>query len=73
MDKVYRGCMFVDEAELDIMLHTMFEYLKEFEFENENFQDIVKLYVKVLKEKEDIQRALLVLAKALEAYPGRTM
>ncbi len=56
MDKVYRGCMFVDEAELDIMLHTMFEYLKEFEFENENFQDIVKLYVKVLKEKEDIQR-----------------
>lgn len=56
MDKVYRGCMLVDENELDIMLHTMFEYLKGFDFDNEHYKNIVKLYVKVLNEKEDIQR-----------------
>jgi hypothetical protein len=55
MDKVYKGCMLVDEHELDIMLHTMFQYLKGFEHDNEYYQSIVKLYAKVLKEKEDIQ------------------
>ena len=56
MDKVYQGCMLVDEEELNIMLHTMFEYLKGFEFDNEHYQKIVKLYVNLLKEKESIQR-----------------
>lgn len=55
MDKVYRGCMLVDENELDTMMYALFNELVEFEYPSESFNEIVKVYVKLLKEKEDIQ------------------
>lgn len=56
MDKVYKGCMLVDENELDTMMYALFNEIVEFEYPAESFNEIVKLYVKLLKEKEDIQR-----------------
>jgi hypothetical protein len=55
MDKVYRGCMLVDENELDTMMYALFNELVEFEYPNNTFNEIVKVYVKLLKEKDDIQ------------------
>ena len=55
MDKVYQGCMLVDEKELDIMLHALWNDIKEFSDNKETFNALVKVYVKLLKEKESIE------------------
>lgn len=56
MDKVYKGCMLVDENELDIMLHALWNDIKEYPTRNEASNELVKLYVKLLEEKESISR-----------------
>lgn len=56
MDKVYRGCMLVDEEELDMLLDAVGGILDRIQHINKDFNELTKLYVKLLKEKEDIQR-----------------
>ena len=56
MDKVYAGCIMVDENELDIMLDSLKSKIYEDCDTDEHFDNLTKLYVKLLKEKEDIQR-----------------
>lgn len=56
MDKVYQGCMMVDENELDILLDSLKAEIYESCDTDEHFDNLTKLYVKLLKEKEDIQR-----------------
>ena len=55
MGKVYTACMLVDENELDIMLNSVRIEIGCCEPTNESFNELVKVYVKLLKEKESIQ------------------
>lgn len=56
MDKIYKGCMLVDENELDMMLHALWNEIHAQTFRDERFNETVKLYAKLLEEKEGIQR-----------------
>lgn len=56
MDKVYQGCMLVDESELDILLDAVGSCIDAVTYCDEPFNELVKLYVKLLKEKESIER-----------------
>lgn len=56
MDKVYKGCMLVDENELNMMLESLKNYIYENVDTGEHFNNLVKLYVKLLEEKESISR-----------------
>ena len=56
MDKVYKGCMLVDEKELDTMMYALFNEMVDFEYPSPSFNEIVRVYVKLLDEKESIQR-----------------
>lgn len=55
MDKVYQGCMLVDEKELEAMMNSLGHTMHRTTVNSEPFNDCVKLYVKLLKEKESIQ------------------
>ena len=56
MDKVYKGCMLVDEQELDILLDALKCEIYESCDTDEHFNNLTKLYVKLLSEKESISR-----------------
>ena len=56
MDKVYKGCMLVDEQELLHMMIAVGHTIHTASVNSEVFNDCVKLYVKLLEEKESISR-----------------
>jgi hypothetical protein len=56
MDKVYQGCMLVDERELTLLINAIGEDIRSYEFQTDLFDELVKLYVKLVKEKESISR-----------------
>ena len=56
MDKVYAGCIMVDENELDIILDSLKSEIYESCDTDEHFDNLTKLYVKLLNTKEDIER-----------------
>ena len=56
MDKVYKGCMLVDERELSILLSAIANQLTKFTGFCGEFNELTRLYVKLLDEKESIQR-----------------
>ena len=56
MDKVYAGCIMVDENELDILLDSLKAEIYESCDTDEHFDNLTKLYVRLLNTKEDIQR-----------------
>jgi hypothetical protein len=48
--------MLVDEKELDMMLHALWNDIKAYPNRDETFDATAKVYVKLLEEKESIQR-----------------
>ena len=56
MDKVYQGCMLVDEKELTALMKAVQNEIYDKCVKEETFNELTKLYVKLLKEKESIQR-----------------
>lgn len=56
MDKVYKGCMLVDENELTALMRAVQNEIYDKCVKEETFNELTKIYVKLLKEKEDIQR-----------------
>lgn len=56
MGKVYTAFMMVDEKELDTLIQAIGCELGEYTYTDDVFNDLTKLYVKLLKEKEDLQR-----------------